>query len=76
MNEALALVAIDGILEIGNKGCYICDGFGHCAEQCPTAKAVRALFSSGDAHSNKVKACITAAIGSMRIKGYIKNMSH
>lgn len=64
MNNAISIVVIDALLEIGQKGCYVCDGYGHCAEQCPTAMTIRKLFNSKDSHSNKLKTCITAAIAS------------
>lgn len=53
---------IDALLELGLKGCYICDGFGHCAEECPTAKIIRKLFGSKEIKSNKLRHYVTVAI--------------
>lgn len=52
----------------------MCDGFGHFAEQCPTASSIRDIATSKD--FPKVKSTITAAIAAMKIKGFRQVMSN
>jgi hypothetical protein len=74
INDALALMLVDRMQEIGQKGCYICDGFGHTQDVCPTAVIVRNIAQQ--ATFPKLKSCVTTSIGVMRTKGFLKVMNN
>lgn len=70
INEALKIVLVDRMEEIALKKCYICDGFGHSAQVCPTAPTVRNIATL--ATLPKVKKCVTASIGMMKIRSFLE----
>lgn len=51
------------IAENGQKKCYMCSGYGHAAEICPTAKVLRKIGQGGA----QLKAVIVAGIAEAKI---------
>ena len=60
INEAIKLVLVDRLEEVATKTCYICSGFGHAAQVCPTAPTVRGIATLTGLP--KLKRCINASI--------------
>lgn len=68
MNESIAYVLIDSLLDIAKVSCYMCDGYGHHPVKCPTSQLIRDL---ADKKSNaKTKNAINSAIENSKIKGF------
>jgi hypothetical protein len=74
LNQALKYTLADRMSDISFKRCYMCDGWGHLAEKCPTAHLVREIADTTT--FPKLKACITAAIGAMKDKSFAVGMAH
>lgn len=70
VTEALKVVLVDRMDEIAQKRCYICDGFGHSVQVCPTAPIVRNIATL--ATLPKVKRCVTAGITSAKIRNFME----
>ena len=73
INGAIKIMLVDRMQEIALKSCYICDGFGHSVEVCPTAPLVRNIATQ--AAFPKLKTCVTTSIASMKVKGFRKVMA-
>jgi hypothetical protein len=51
------------IADGGQKKCYMCSGYGHAAEICPTGKVIRQIGQNGQ----KLKAFIVGGIAEAKI---------
>lgn len=67
-NDAYILILTDRMVEIAHKSCYVCDGYGHVAEACPTSQIVRDIASK--AGFPVLKGCITNSLAAMKVEGF------
>ena len=73
-NTALQIVICARLTDMAQKTCYVCDGWGHTADGCPTAKLVTRIVTQQD--FPEIKQVLVAAVAAQKGKQFRNLVSH